>query len=51
MTDWKKARKKPVIIEYREVDGESERIHTKEGVLWAHKVFDYIIKRTRWLSD
>ena len=42
--DWKKARKKPVIIEYREVDGEVEVIKTREGKLEGVKGKDFIIK-------
>jgi len=40
--DWKTARKKPVEIEYREVDGE-ETIETREGTLKAGDG-DYIIR-------
>lgn len=45
---WRKARKKPVIVEFREVEPNSwggvEEISTKEGVLWAHEGKDYIIR-------
>jgi len=40
---WRKARKKPIIVEFREVDGE-ERIETREGVLIAKQNEDYIIR-------
>lgn len=41
---WRKARKKPVIIEFREVDGDKEEIHTREGILVAIKNRDFVIK-------
>lgn len=41
---WKKAKKKPITIHFREVDGEQEEIHTKEGVLIAKKDRDFIIR-------
>lgn len=41
---WHKARKKPIIIEFREVEGEKEEIRTKEGILTALRERDYIIK-------
>lgn len=41
---WKKARKKPVIIEFREPNGEVETIKTREGTLKGYKDIDYIIK-------
>jgi len=51
---WGKARKKPVEVEYREVNPVDfdpdnrnmpmERIHTREGVLWAYPDLDYIIR-------
>jgi len=43
-TAWRKARKKPVIIEFREVIGECELVHTKEGILTAVKQRDFVIK-------
>jgi hypothetical protein len=47
MTLWRKARKKPIIVEFREVEpivGFVEAIHTEEGILWAHLGEDYIIR-------
>lgn len=44
MSNWKNARKKPVPIQFREVEGEKEIIHTREGTLVAVKGKDYIIK-------
>lgn len=41
---WKKARKKPIIIQFREVDGETEEIHTKEGIVIGKKEKDFIIR-------
>lgn len=44
---WRKARKKPVIVEYREVipnEEGYELIHTKEGTLKAYVNKDYVIK-------
>lgn len=43
-TLWKKARKKPVVISYREVIGEREEIKTREGVLYAYAGKDFIIR-------
>ena len=40
---WRKARKKPIVVEFREVDGE-EQIETREGVLIAKQNEDYIIR-------
>ena len=47
MTEWKKARKRPVVIEYREVQGVSETINTPEGMLVAHVGQDFIIRGVR----
>ena len=41
---WRKARKKPIIIEFREPIFEVEKIKTKEGTLIAKKGEDFIIK-------
>lgn len=52
---WKKARKKPVVIEFREVEPnaeinikgiyvEAEEILTREGALYGFPTKDYIIK-------
>ena len=51
---WGKARKKPVEVEYRAVNPEwldedesgqwCEKIHTREGILWAYQNDDYIIR-------
>ena len=40
---WRKARKKPIVVEFREVDGK-EQIETQEGVLIAKQNEDYIIR-------
>lgn len=42
--EWHKARKKPVIVDWREVEGEKEEIHTREGTLYGYKDKDVIIK-------
>lgn len=44
MTEWKKCRKKPVVVEFREPHSREERIYTREGVLSAFKKKDYVIK-------
>ena len=52
MTEWKKARKKPIVIEYREAEGLmllkdnkwGECIETREGTLYAYEGEDFIIK-------
>ena len=41
---WRKARKKPVIIEFREPIFEVEKIHTREGTLIAKKGEDHMIR-------
>jgi hypothetical protein len=41
---WQKAKKKPVVIEFREVIGEKEEIHTREGTLYGYGGKDVIIK-------
>jgi hypothetical protein len=41
---WRKARKKPVVVEFREVEGEVEIIHTLEGDLEAHKEKSFVIR-------
>ena len=41
---WNKARKIPLIVEYREVIGEMEEIETREGRLFAYKGKDVIIR-------
>ncbi len=40
---WRKARKKPIVVEFREVDGK-EQIETREGILTANQEKDYIIR-------
>ena len=40
---WRKARKKPIVVEFREVDGK-EQIETREGILTANQEEDYIIR-------
>lgn len=42
--EWRQARKLPVPVEYREVRGEKEKIHTREGVLYAYSGADFIIR-------
>jgi len=49
MRKWKKARKKPVVIKFREVEpnmanGVQEQIVTREGILYAGIHTDFIIK-------
>jgi len=41
---WGKAKKKPVVVEFREVNGDKEAIQTREGWLMAYKGKDYIIR-------
>jgi hypothetical protein len=41
---WRKARKKAVVVEFREVAGEVEIIHTLEGDLEAHREKSFIIR-------
>lgn len=41
---WRKARKKPIVVEFREVIGEREMIGTREGVLTAIRNRDFIIR-------
>lgn len=41
---WRKARKKPVEIEFREVKGKKETIKTREGELVAIKHRDFVIR-------
>ena len=50
---WGKARKKPIVIEFREVDPNfftsvpAEKIDTREGVLYGYPDKDFIIKGVR----
>jgi len=48
---WRKCRKKPVVVEFREPQttkhGKTETIDTLEGVLLAEKGKHYIIRGTR----
>lgn len=44
---WRKARKKPIVIEFREVEGEKEAIQTREGWIVGYKDKDYIIRGVR----
>jgi len=41
---WRKARKKPIIIEFRGPISEIEKVRTREGILVAKKGEDFIIK-------
>ena len=44
-TIWKKARKKPIVIEYREITGYgAEVIQTREGILLGYPDKDFIIR-------
>lgn len=40
---WKKARKKPIVVEFREIDREI-KIVTREGILKAYPQTDYLIR-------
>jgi len=42
--NWKNARKKSLVIQFREVQGEKEEITTREGTLFAYPDEDYIIR-------
>lgn len=44
MGEWRKARKKAVEVEFREVHGLTEEIETREGILVAHSDKDFIIR-------
>ena len=44
MNEWKEAQKKPLIVQFREVNGEKEEIKTREGLLSAYKGKDFIIR-------
>lgn len=48
---WGRARKKPIVIEFREPkpcgDQIVERIETREGVVYACPKLDYVIKGVR----
>ena len=44
LSKWKKARKKPVEVEFREVEAVVEVIHTLEGILYAGKKTHFIVK-------
>jgi len=41
---WRRARKKPIIVEFREPISEIEEVRTREGILVAKKGEDFIIK-------
>jgi len=41
---WRKARKKAVVIEFREVEGTSETVKTKNGSVLARKSEDFVIR-------
>jgi hypothetical protein len=41
---WYKCIKKPITVEYREVNNPCEEIYTREGILYAHRDEDYIIR-------
>ena len=44
---WRKARKKPVVVQFREVEGEKEIISTRAGAVIAVKGRDYVIRDVR----
>jgi len=44
---WRKARKKPEIVEFREVEGDVKRIWTKEGMRYAHPEIHFIIRNAK----
>jgi len=44
---WRKARKKPVVVEFREINGESEVVETLHGPVQANKHSDYVVKTVR----
>ena len=44
MSEWKKCRKRPVVVEFREVKGECEEVVTREGTLFAYPDRDVIIR-------
>jgi hypothetical protein len=44
MTEWGRARRKPIVVDYREVKGDSETFWTPEGLRQAFSRTDYIIK-------
>jgi len=44
MAEWRKARKRPVVVEFREVTGAREIIETREGKLTAIRGHDFIIR-------
>ncbi len=41
---WKKAKKKPVEVKFRKVEGERELIKTREGTLVAMRDRDFVVK-------
>jgi len=41
---WRKCRKKPLVVEFREVEGDFEVIKTLEGDLGAHKEKSFIMR-------
>ena len=43
-TNWKKARKKPVVVEYREVEGDKEVLETLEGEMPAYSDRDFVVR-------
>jgi len=47
MVEWRKCRKKPIVVEFREVQGEKEEIETREGTLTAYRGKDFIIRGLR----
>lgn len=44
MNSWRKARKKPIVVEYRRPQGLFERVQTLDGELIAKPGTHYVIK-------
>ena len=43
MNEWKKCRKLPITVKYREVHKDGEYIDTEEGTMYADPELDYIV--------
>lgn len=42
--NWRKARKKPVVVEFREVKGDKEKLETPEGEYTAYSNKDFVVR-------
>jgi hypothetical protein len=42
--NWKPCRKKPIIVHFREPNGQMEIVHTLEGIVWAHLGKHFVMK-------